>query len=336
MFYTALSAKRATRLLLMASLLFILSACSTTVPVRPLDSTGLKPGHYEFTLRHRDRVRRYILYLPGKWRPGESLPMVVVLHSGGGNAPLIEERTGMTKKAEQEGFIVVYPYGTGYTRDRFHTWNSGHCCFYALEKSVDDIGYIRRLILMLRDRLNVDRHRIYVAGFSNGGMLAYWLGAIMPDTIAAIAPVSATIGGKPEPEEDIFRIPMPRATLPLITFHGLADQQIPFVGGKGAKSFGGRSDISVPASLAYWMKPGHCSRKAVRHVNHSGNVTRYTYKCRSSDVELYTIKGMGHAWPSETRKGWRIEYALLDKPSFEISATDLIWKFFKQHPRQQH
>ena len=134
----------------------------------------------------------------------------------------------------------------------------------------------------------------------------------------------------------MFRIPPPRSTLPLISFHGLADQQIPFAGGKGAKSFGGRSDISVPASLAYWMKPGNCSNAPARHVNRSGNVTHYTYSCHSSDVELYTIKGMGHAWPSETRKGWRIEYALLDKPSFEVSATDLIWKFFKRHPRQTH
>lgn len=257
-----------------------------------------------------------------------------MLHSGGGNAAMFEERTGMTKKAAAEGFIAVYPQGTGYTHDRFYTWNSGHCCFYALEKQVDDVGFIRKLILSLVKRLHIDKQRIYIAGFSNGGMLAYRLGAAMPDMLAAIAPLSATIGGKAGPDEAEFRIPSPPRTLPLITMHGLADQQIPYAGGQGSKAFAERTDISVGTSLQYWMQAAACKPQPAQPSKISKTTTRYQFACDKTAVELYTLEGMGHAWASETRNGWRVEYALLDKPDMTVSATDIVWDFFKHHPRK--
>jgi len=319
--------------LLLLALFF--TGCASNIPVKSIAKQELHAAtRYELTLPHGNRTRQYNLYIPSNWDSQKKLPIVIMLHSGGGNAAMFEERTGMTQKAEAEGFIVVYPQGTGYTNGRFYTWNSGHCCFYALEKQVDDVGFIRKLIMSLVDRLHIDKQRIYVAGFSNGGMLTYRLGAAMPDILAAIAPLSATIGGKAGPDEPEFRIPTPAKTLPLITFHGLADQQIPYAGGEGSKAFAERSDISVETSLRYWMQPASCDPEHARLNQVTESVTRYQYICDKAAVELYTLKGMGHAWPSEVRNGWRVEYALLDEPDMTVSASDIVWDFFKQHPRQ--
>jgi polyhydroxybutyrate depolymerase len=34
--------------------------------------------------------------------------------------------------ADAEGFIAVYPDGTGRMRDRLLTWNAGTCCAYSV------------------------------------------------------------------------------------------------------------------------------------------------------------------------------------------------------------
>jgi polyhydroxybutyrate depolymerase len=185
--------------------------------------------------------------------------------------------------------------------------------------------------------LHVDPNRIYVTGFSNGGMLAYYLGSTMPGVIAAIAPVSATMGGRARPDDPLFVIPAPRAPLPVLVFHGMADQQIPYAGGRGAKAFEGRSDLSVAKSLSFWLRADRCDAGNPAAVEVSRHVRRYRYRCAApgADVELYTVGGMGHAWPHETRKGWRLEYVLLDDPNNEVSATDLIWDFFRQHPKRR-
>ncbi|HED17348.1 MAG TPA: hypothetical protein ENI64_11120 [Gammaproteobacteria bacterium] len=316
-------------------LVIVASGCASPVAVKPVEQQQLRAAtHYELTLPYDNRLRQYNLYIPSNWNEQKKLPVVIMLHSGGGNAAMFEERTGMTRKAETEGFIVVYPQGTGYTHDRFYTWNSGHCCFYALEKQVDDVGFVRELILKLVERLHIDKHRIYVAGFSNGGMLAYRLGAAMPDVLAAIAPLSATIGGRAGPDEPEFRIPAPVRTLPLITMHGLADQQIPYDGGQGSKAFAERTDISVEMSLRYWMQAASCHSGQARSSKISKSTTRYQFACDKTAVELYTLEGMGHAWASEVRNGWRVEYALLDEPDMTVSATDIVWDFFKHHPRR--
>ena len=130
------------------------------------------------------------------------MPLVVVLHGGGGNAENIEEVTGFSEKADEEGFIVVYPDGSGRLDRYLLTWNAGFCCGYALENNIDDVGFIRALIEYLQEKYAINRNMIYVTGISNGGMMSYRLGAELSDIVAAIAPVAGSIGGQAT-EEDI-------------------------------------------------------------------------------------------------------------------------------------
>jgi poly(3-hydroxybutyrate) depolymerase len=46
-------------------------------------------------------------------------------------------------------------------------------------------------------------------------------------------------------------------------------------------------------------------------------------------VTLYTLQDERHTWPGGTK--WAF---WADEPSREISATDVTWEFFKDHPRR--
>lgn len=119
-------------------------------------------------IRHDGRDRTYVVRVPvdvGRSRDG--VPLVLVLHGGGGNASRAETITGFTDKAEAEGFIVAYPEGTSRRRPLL-TWNAGHCCGYVMEQGVNDAGCISALIDELASRYPVDLDRVFVTGMSNG------------------------------------------------------------------------------------------------------------------------------------------------------------------------
>jgi polyhydroxybutyrate depolymerase len=156
-------------------------------PVFAKDSQGTDA---QFSLRHDGRVRTYLVHLPASYSKDKTWPLVLVLHGGGGNGEQVAKMTGFSRKADQEGFIAVYPNGTGLWQNRFLTWNAGNCCAYAYENRIDDVGFIRALIGQLRKDYAVDDRRIYAAGISNGGMMSYRLACGLSDLIAAIGPVA--------------------------------------------------------------------------------------------------------------------------------------------------
>src|SRR4030042_572429 len=123
------------------------------------------------------------------------MPLVIVLHGGGGNAQSTAGMTGMNVKADSSGVIAVYPNGNGRLSDeKLLTWNAGNCCGYALDNNIDDVAFIRSLIDDLQSKLAIDQSRVYATGISNGGMMSYLLACQLSDKIAAIAPVAGTMG----------------------------------------------------------------------------------------------------------------------------------------------
>ena len=124
----------------------------------------LKASDHVLSLTAGGRERTYLLHLPPAYDGKHSLPLVIVLHGGGGNAPGAVHMTGFSEKANKEGFVVVYPNGSGRLKNRLLTWNSGNCCGYALDNNVDDVGFIRALIDELEKTRAIDPKRVYVDG----------------------------------------------------------------------------------------------------------------------------------------------------------------------------
>jgi len=281
-----------------------------------------KPGDYKRSLTHDGRERSYLLHIPPAYRSGKPLPLVIMLHGGGGNAENAARMTGLSSKADKEGFIVVYPNGTGQLKSGLLTWNAGHCCGYAFEKKVDDVGFIKTLIERLQRQFDIDSKRIYATGMSNGAMMAYQLGCKLSDMIAAIALIAGSFG---------VENCQPEFPLSVIIFHGTADEHVLYEGSKSKKSLDKRERVDRPVSYAvsFWVKHNDCSTIPQRQGK--GNIIQETYTGFRDGVEvvLYTIKGGGHAWPG--RKKGRFEG---DESTQEISATYLMRDFFIWHPKR--
>jgi polyhydroxybutyrate depolymerase len=270
------------------------------------------------TLVHDGATRSYVVRMPE--RASGRLPLVLVLHGGGGNAANAEQMTGFTAKGRDEGFIVVYPEGSSRMRDKLLTWNARHCCAYAMKQNVDDVGFIDALLDELIAKYPVDTRRIYVTGMSNGGMMAHRLGIELAHRIAAIAPVVATIFGDERPAS---------APVSALRINGALVEQVPPAGGapggRGGRAWDGTPAKPAFAQFHYWSDVNRCGRAA---ENDSRKWTHWRTACGRNAVELYLIKDNGHAWP-----GGEPGSSRGDTPSEAMNATDVIWRFFAAHSR---
>jgi polyhydroxybutyrate depolymerase len=265
-------------------------------------------------------LRTYFIHLPSGYDKNTSYPVVFVFHGGGGSAEGAERMSAMSPKADKEHFIAVYPNGDGKLKNKLLTWNTWNCCGYALKNNINDVKFIRLLIDKLEQEYNADPKRIYATGLSNGGMMSYRLACELSDKIAAIAPVAGALNC------DNCRPDFPVA---VIAFHGTADKHLPYYGGMGDNSIAPRIDKPVSFAIGSWVKNNGCTDKKKEEF---GSIIKDSYGgCKNNaDVVLYTVVGGGHSWPGG-RNG--AHYGNVDKPTHEISATDLIWDFFSRHSK---
>jgi polyhydroxybutyrate depolymerase len=268
-----------------------------------------KPG----SIKVDGRARTYSVHLPPNYDGATPLPVVFVLHGATESPEGVEKLSGMSAEADQENFIAVYPRGTGeHNPARMPTWNSGACCGYAQDHQVDDVAFINALIDKLEHDYAVDTKRIFATGISNGGMMSYRLACELADKIAAVAPV--------EGAQDLTC--KPSTAVSVIVFHGTADLLVPFDGGSTPFQIGSkRTDASVADTVAFWVKEDGCSAKPTHIETKKLHTDLYSGCADGTGVELYAIQGGRHMWPGTPLSG------------NSVPATDLMWKFFAQHPK---
>ena len=267
--------------------------------------------------------RNYLVRLPPKLpNHGRLVPLVLVLHGGGGNAANAERMSGFTDKAARENFIVVYPEGSSRLKGKLQTWNAGHCCGYAMEKGINDVAFINALLDRLIKDYPVDPKRIYATGMSNGGMMTHKLGIELSSRFAAIAPLVATLFG-----DEI----KPEHAVSAMFINGMLDKPVPYqgsaLGGRFPNAWDGSPTKPAIEQAIFWANANNCS--AIPDKLEQGAVIQWQYHCPANkDVALYLIKDSGHAWPGGQKGSSRG-----DEPSLSLNATDLIWTFFKSHTK---
>jgi polyhydroxybutyrate depolymerase len=296
--------------------LMILMSADTNQP--------LKPGDHTRSLEVDQRTRSYLVHVPKSYDGTKPFPVVLVFHGGASNAEQMVRFCGLNGKADQAGFLVVYPSGTG-RLEKALTWNGGNCCGYAMLNRVDDVGFTRALLDDLVKVAKIDPQRVYATGMSNGAIMAYRLASELSDRIAAIAPVAGPMG-----TESCH----PTRPVPVLHFHGTDDDFAPFAGGKGKKSLSGTNFFSVEHSIRAWVKANGCPEQPKEErlpdrANDGTTVTRKTYGPGKdgAEVVLIVITGAGHTWP-----GREPLLPILGKSTRNISANDLMWEFFEKHP----
>jgi len=253
-------------------------------------------------------TRRVDVHLPPGYDATTPVPLVLNFHgftSDGAQEALLSQ---MNAKADAEGFVVLYPYGTGSPL----SWNAGACCGSAVQNSVDDIGFVRAVVDAADDQLCIDDARVYATGMSNGGFLSHRIGCELADRFAAIAPVAGVNG---------MTTCMPARPMPVMHFHGTADPLVPYT---GSTSLG---FIAVPDSFAAWAARDACTGDAVEtYRNGDSHCSTYKDCGGGAEVTLCTIDGGGHTWPGGT------PVPSLGTTTTDLDATDAMWAFFAAHP----
>lgn len=267
-----------------------------------------------------DVPRTYLLHVPAR-RPlntsGTVRPysLVIVLHGSSGSAEEIQATTRMDSLSESARFLVAYPNGLKGGGGLFPSdWNAGTCCGAANRENIDDLGFISAIITQVSKTLAVDPKRVYVAGFSDGGRMAYHVACQLSPLIAAVAVVSGSL------KDDACA---PSKGVPVLAIHGTADDEVPYNDDAATPPAIAPTGVgaTMSPSLKFWLSRNGCSTAVVSRRSTSVVRTDFT-TCVGGEVTFYSIEGGTHAWPGDPGgAGSR-------PPMSELNASAVISAFF--------
>ncbi|MFP4465856.1 MAG: alpha/beta hydrolase family esterase [Candidatus Goldiibacteriota bacterium] len=272
-----------------------------------------------------NHIRYYRIFVPSAHKKGGRLPVVIILHRDGGNALWTEKYTGFSKLAEREGFIAVYPEGFG------ASWNDGRKVprSAAHRMKINDIGFISAVLETVKEKYSVDEDKIYAAGMSGGGMMAFRLACALPGVFNAVAGVSANI------PVDIYDRCKPEKGIRAVVINGTGDPIMPYNGGYVTKGEGTRlvmgKVVSTENTAGLWVNANALSIRPFKteRINNdrkdSTSVEKIVFG-EDAKVVVYKVIGGGHTWPGAARYKSR---DIVGRTSREINATEEIWEFFK-------
>lgn len=271
--------------------------------------------------------RTYIIHIPFSHNKRKSVPLLIVLHGGGGTSKGMVELTrgGFNTLADKKGFIVVYPDGIN------KHWNDSRNDILAADvEKIDDVGFISTLIDYLVKTLNVDPNNVYVTGMSNGAMMTHRLALELADKITAVATIAGNI------PEDQLQSGTPKRAIPVLIISGTDDPMMPWDGGYVLGQSKRGKVISVPETVTYWVNHSQCSPTPTitwepDRDRQDGTLVRrkvYSGGKNGTEVILYAIEGGGHTWPGGQPY---LPKRIIGKTSKDIDANEVIWNFFKKH-----
>jgi len=268
--------------------------------------------------------RSFLVYTPRNLKPGA--PLLFVLHGSGGDGEGMREVTGyeFDAIADRDGFVVIYP-------DGFQTtWND---CRKASPQparvmNIDDESFIDAMIVKAIADQKVDRRRVFAAGWSNGGQLAYRLAMERPGQFAGVAAISASV-----PRTENLACTPSNAAMPVMIINGTADPINPFGGGNVMLGFTSLGPVlSADATGEYWAKLyGVTAAPTVKRLPHKNPsdptfVEEKTWSAGGSPlVVLYAVHGGGHVVPQRYFQFGQGQTQDLDAPV-------AIWDFFSKIP----
>ena len=250
---------------------------------------------YAETINVNNTNRSYIVYAPKDL--GAQRPLLISCHGMNQDANYQKGMLQIESVADTAKFLTVFPEGI----------NKGW------DISGDrDLKFMEALIDEMAEKYDIDRNRVYISGFSMGGMFTYHCMNRMADKFAAFAPISGyPMGG------GNFTSSRP---VPIIHSHGTTDDVVGFSG--------------VSGILSGWVKRNGCNTKATVVKNYRGanHITRHTWSGGENGVEVVLLEmaNKGH-WISNdngVKTGdeiWRFCkcYSLeLKDPSIKITTPD--------------
>ncbi|QLG45849.1 alpha/beta hydrolase family esterase [Costertonia aggregata] len=309
--------------LIVKSLLYIalLSSCNNK------DENSIEPQEFpptiNATLIHQDNIREYILHIPPTYDGTAQVPLVIVLHGGGGTAESVQGFTQMNPVSDSNGFIVAYPQGFGPTQNGF-SWADGRETS-ATNMGIDDIGFIDKLLVELEENYAIDSHKIYICGFSNGGFMTQKIACETENKFAAMASLGSTIGSETLSQCNTSQ------KIPMAFIFGDLDPFVPYEGGTVANN---PSPIEgIETLVDFWKTNNVCQTTNEPldlpdlDMTDNATVTLFEYSdCAcNADVLFYKVNNGGHTWPGVEN----VDYETIAwETNEDINASEVLWNFF--------
>ena len=236
------------------------------------------------TITSEGQKREYLQYAPSDL--GSKRPLIISCHGMNQSAQYQWNALKDAKTlADKEKFVIVLPEGIN------NGWDiSGD----------RDINLIKDLIAQMKKDFDIDENRVYLSGFSMGGMLTYHAMNKIPDVIAAFAPISGypmwgfTYTGK--------------RAIPVIHHHGTGDDVCVY--------------SNVQRNIDELVKKNKCSSTPTITQNYGGysHITRKEWGGGTDGVKvvLMELANKGH-WISNDG----------------LFTLDEIWKFCKNYSLEE-
>lgn len=283
-------------------------ACSTQVTERGIIDGSLMSGGVE---------RRYLLYVPEAYDPAQPAPLVLSLHGFASNPTQQMQFSDWNTVADEHGFLVVYPQGTGFPL----RWNTdatpddNENDLFSGE--ADDVALLSELIDHLAESYCLDQTRVYATGLSNGGGMSNRLACELADRITAIGPVA----GAYSPLDMECN---PSRPVPVMAFHGTDDTIVPYEGSE----FRGTNLPPIPEWAASWGARNGCDMNPeVLDSVGEVDIIRYGGCDNDAQVILHTVNGGGHNWPG----GGVQPEMFMGTVNRDVNASERMWAFFEAY-----
>jgi polyhydroxybutyrate depolymerase len=277
------------------------------------------------------RERTWLTYQPAQL--AEPAPVVFLLPGSGQSAEALRLFTAyrFDELADQDGVLVVYAEAWEEGGVMGPEWNEcrKNTPLPAHFENVDDVGYLLWLLGEIADRYTIDRERVYVAGVSDGGQMAYRLATEHPDRFAALAVVVAQQAA-PENSNCLA----PRGPVSLLVMNGTQDPIIPYDGGIASfYGFGAAGEVqSMEGTLAHWKTVNGIEGEGTSEMlpdldpNDGSRVRVQRFRSQAGErIVAYHVIGGGHSIPGGYRGAPEF---LLGRVNRDLSGADAIWEFF--------
>jgi len=300
-------------------------------------------GWIAATARGAGGSRDFELWGPTSLEKGQLAPLGVVLHGCTHDAKDMEEISGMNEVAQANQFLVAYPEQSRLA-NLMKCWN-----WFNPKHQARDAGEPSILAAVVEQVCSshlVDRDRVYLVGVSAGGAMVSILAATYPELFAALAifagtefkaatsiteGLAAMTQGGPDPVRqgklafDAMREGLarkPRRRMPVIVFHGTADDRV--------------SLVNADQAIAQWSKTNAClaaeysesgfvlTEKVIDGQVQDGYAFRRHIYVEADGrllLEKWVVQGLGHAWSGSPN---RSKYGDPKGPN----ASAEIWRFF--------
>jgi poly(3-hydroxybutyrate) depolymerase len=159
-------------------------------------------GKHRIVINVGGTEREFYIHIPSNYNKSGNYPVVIMCHGTGGDGLKFYNISGWTEVGDREGIITVFPSSGRYCiidegkQEVTTKWNApGSFTFCPGVTPWDDQKFMSEIVAWLDNNLSVDKNRMHIVGFSNGGSFSSYCGLTLTHVFAsAISSAGATIG----------------------------------------------------------------------------------------------------------------------------------------------